>query len=201
MIHTHNYTFNVSIEIEGRTLSDAYRQLKRAMEGRGIEWESDDECAEDGVSRSLVDVRKSIARVDRIDNYIAGLVGVSAGGLCPGCDECRDSVGDYTVRELDWEDSDPEGSMRYGFQADPDERRFETEESALVACKVSFEEAVSNQDALSEGSFSRSPCEWCGEVAGGTRHLWHYVRDGKISHEDGVCDDCVAYHANGTVPE
>lgn len=53
-----------------------------------------------------------------------------------------------------------------------------------------------------EGGFSRSDCDSCGSSLGGGRYAAHGFDDktGELYHLD-ICVDCLAYHANGEVPE
>lgn len=52
-----------------------------------------------------------------------------------------------------------------------------------------------------EGSFSWLDCECCGSSFGGDRYAAHYNEtDGTIGHIE-ICVDCLAYIANGDLPE
>ena len=65
-----------------------------------------------------------------------------------------------------------------------------------------FKELWANGDVFDEGGFSRYQCGICGSPLGGNRQVWHYVDDnGEICHEDDACDNCVAFLANGDLPE
>lgn len=65
-----------------------------------------------------------------------------------------------------------------------------------------FEAEWSSGKAYSEPSFSWAACELCNSPLGGDREPYHWIgEDGQIVHGDGACIDCVAYLANGEVPE
>ena len=59
-------------------------------------------------------------------------------------------------------------------------------------------------ECFDEGFFSKSPCDTCGDTLHGKRYPAHGFRGktrprGRPVHLD-VCDDCLQYVANGTVP-
>lgn len=64
-----------------------------------------------------------------------------------------------------------------------------------------FEDAWCNGEIQGEPSFSWRSCGICHSPLGGDREPWHYVQGGEIYHESGACVDCIAYLANGTIPE
>jgi hypothetical protein len=64
-----------------------------------------------------------------------------------------------------------------------------------------FQEKIESQEVLDEGFFSWSPCDSCGASFGGNRYNAHgFVNGDEIIHLD-ICEDCLQYFANGTLPE
>ena len=63
-----------------------------------------------------------------------------------------------------------------------------------------FQEKIESQEVLDEGNFSWSPCDTCGASFGGDRYNAHGFVNGEIIHLD-ICVDCLAYFANGDLPE
>ena len=68
-------------------------------------------------------------------------------------------------------------------------------------------EAVENGSVCDEGCFSWSDCETCGSSLGGNRYDAHAfmklnANDEKAEHlvHMNVCEDCLQYIANGTLP-
>jgi len=134
--------------------------------------------------------------VERVERNLAGLEAVSV-GACPGCDECRSSIGGDDYRpELD-DDTD-----RFTFPA-ADGAEWPTEAEAEAAAREAFADAWRSCriDDDTRG-FSFSDCGVCDTTLGGDRYVWHAIgEDGALLHFDDACSDCVLYLANGDVPE
>jgi hypothetical protein len=136
---------------------------------------------------------------ERVAYNLKGCEAVST-GVCPGCDDCRAFDDDYTVREVYL---DSGRTTEYGFEARPGES-WATEEEAEAAAREAFKDDWGGRDAVGgTTAFSRSSCDACGSTLAGYREVWHYVNtQGNLQHcEPGVCADCVAYLANGTLPD
>lgn len=122
--------------------------------------------------------KKQKEYVARVARYLDGIEGVNS-GLCSTCKECQDIWG----------------------AENPD----------------SFQEAIEEEVALDEGSFTWSGCEICNSSLGGLKFIGHGTRAkehrftaagkkfvfpaGEIIHFGSICQDCVAYLANGDVPD
>jgi hypothetical protein len=66
-------------------------------------------------------------------------------------------------------------------------------------CKKCFPDGYQEDDEV-ESSFSWQACDSCGSTFGGDRSPAHWL-DGKALQHCAVCVDCLAYHANGDLPE
>lgn len=64
-----------------------------------------------------------------------------------------------------------------------------------------FDEAWQAGEICDESSFSHHGCGCCGTTLGGDRHVWHYILDGEIVHDDDCCTDCALFMSNGDEPE
>lgn len=65
-----------------------------------------------------------------------------------------------------------------------------------------FSEDVAEGKACDEGYFSHAPCIICGSKLGGYRYAVHSIdEDDNLQHDDGACQDCLVYWANGGEPE
>jgi len=114
-------------------------------------------------------------------------------GACPGCREC---------------------GLETRFILHPTGDEFETEAEARGAMEPGDtleirEPSEHDRERAEEAGFSWSECDFCGCTLGGSRYPAHAIladtpadaqRPGrKISHFQ-VCEDCLQYVANGTLP-
>lgn len=131
----------------------------------------------------------------RVEANTKGMEALST-GVCPGCSECMDDHGGYTVSE-DYGDDD---TLTYSFKARAHEH-YATEDEAKLAAIEAHKEDWSTCKVYSEASFSWNGCDICGSSLGAELEVYHYISDGEIRHDMGACPDCVAYLANGDIPE
>ena len=135
---------------------------------------------------------------DAVARGLEGLQAVST-GVCPGCDVCRESDGNYAVEEDDtrepdepaWTEPDVPGTAIY----------YATEAEAVQASRERFYLDWQEGRVYSDPSFSGEPCGICGSHFAGDREPFHYLMRGEIEHSEGACVDCVVYLANGDEPE
>jgi hypothetical protein len=64
-----------------------------------------------------------------------------------------------------------------------------------------FDEMYERGEVCDEASFSWHGCACCGTSLGGDRHVWHYIWDDEIVHDDDCCTDCALFMSNGDEPE
>lgn len=107
-------------------------------------------------------------------------------GACPGCPDCGlapkqcracDGCGTQTDAQnhVEWPCPDCDGTGE-------------------VEC------SEHDRECAEEGGFSWSACESCGSTFGGDRYPAHGFIGGTRYHF-AICQDCVAYHANGDEPD
>jgi len=69
-----------------------------------------------------------------------------------------------------------------------------------------FYSAYERGEIYEEGGFSNSSCDSCGSYLAGDRHDAHALQIGpnpgdSTIHHISICTDCLAYHANGDLPQ
>ena len=140
------------------------------------------------------------AYTDSVESTLKGCKFVST-GICPGCDECRESVG-YVPEQTFAHGDGPTGDGYWYIRAVGVGASHPDEETCLAACEEGFDAGVGSGCFASEAGFSWSACGICGSSLGGDREVWHWVDDkNRIQHESDACTDCVIYLANGDEPE
>jgi hypothetical protein len=153
--------------------------------------------------------------VERVERHTGGFTSVSS-GLCGCCSECQR----YLNMKVEVDDVEirPDGMYLLGecilsretLMAEIKEDAVCNEDYLFELRYIDipeelqtklFNEKISDQRYLDEGSFSWQGCDTCGNPLGNTLHCGHGLdKDLNITHVN-MCTDCVMFFANGDLPE